>query len=117
LVLLLERHRPDPARQTGPSPLRPDVEQVGLVALLHQPAGLHPHLPPARAAGVGPEVSAGPARPPPPAGLHDHVADLPGRALPLVDLPVEHQAPADSGPDPDPEQVPGPATRPPLPLP
>ena len=99
LVAVLERARPDAARQARAVVLLHQLEQVGLAALLlvqlahvrfhRRPPGirLHAAAPPARAARA--------------VDLDDHVPDLAGAAAPGPRLAVEDQPAAHAGPPED----------------
>src|ERR1700730_10645881 len=102
LVLVLERARPNSARQASAVVFLHQLEEVGLAALLFvEPA--HVGLP-RPTAGVRLPAHAPPPGAPSAVDLPHDVPDLPGAAAPGPGLAVENQASADTGPPEDAEQ-------------
>src|SRR5215218_9627919 len=100
-VLADERAGPDAAGQALAALLLHDLEQVGLLALLHELARASLHR---AAARVGLHAAVAAARALRPADLDDHVADLARGVAAEPQLAVEHHAAADARAPEDAEQ-------------
>ena len=102
VVAVLERRREDARGQSLAAALLHDLKENRLVTASHEAAGapLHPHPP-----SVGLHAAFAAARARQASGSHDHVAELPACAPPVVKSPVEDQAASDPGPDPGSEHV------------